>query len=148
MVRKSDDFDTLYMPVWSWAEIETARPIYPNVELDWAKKLFKTLGGVVRCSSDIVFKLHAQQGFKMLLSCRHVLAKANKPETPSLIDEVVPLAANIRMLMQAGLAGGQVCMCWVHHSVCKARTLLNVQTWRAIGINAGRVRQATARHPR
>ena len=63
VVRKSDDFDTLYMPVWSWAEIETARPIYPDVELDWAKKLFKKLGGVVRCSSDIVFKLHAQQGF-------------------------------------------------------------------------------------
>ena len=47
----------------------------------------------------------------MLLSCRHVLARANKPETPSWIDEAIPLAAKVETLMQAGFAGGQVYMC-------------------------------------
>eukprot|EP00891_Asterochloris_glomerata_P000748 jgi/Astpho2/748/Aster-x0032 len=85
LVRKGG-FCTLYMPVWSWAEIKKARPIYPDVKVAWAKKLFDKFGGVVR----------------------HVLYLANEPETPKLIDEVVPsAAANISMLMQAGFAGGQ-----------------------------------------
>ena len=54
----------------------------------------------------------------MLLSCRHVLALANEPDTPFLIDEVVPkAAADISTLMQAGFPGGQVCMCYILMSV-------------------------------
>ena len=85
----------------------------------------------------------------MLLSCRHVLYLANEPETRKLIDEVVPsAAANISMLMQAGFAGGQVCICGIHMSVLKACTLLNVHTERALGMIAGPIRQAIACHPR
>ena len=47
----------------------------------------------------------------MLLSRRHVLARANKPETPSWINEAILLAAKVETFMQAGFAGGQVCMC-------------------------------------
>ena len=48
----------------------------------------------------------------MLLSCRHVLALANEPDTPFMIDEIIPrAAADVSMLMQAGFAGGQVCTC-------------------------------------
>ena len=59
-MRKSPWFDILYMPVWSYTEIKTARPIYPDVEVAWAKELFDRFGGVVRYSSDIAIKLHAQ----------------------------------------------------------------------------------------
>ena len=45
----------------------------------------------------------------MILSCRHVLALANKPKTSSLIDEAIP--ATVRTLMYAGHAGDQVYMC-------------------------------------
>ena len=63
MVRKSSRFDTLYMLVWSYAEIKAARSIYPDVEVALAKELFDRFGGVVRYSDDIAIKLHAQQDF-------------------------------------------------------------------------------------
>ena len=67
LVRKGG-FCTLYMPVWSWAEIKKARPIYPDVKVAWAKKLFDKFGGVVRYSSDTILKLLAQQDF-LLQTC-------------------------------------------------------------------------------
>ena len=63
VVRKASWFDTLYMPVWSYAEIKAARPIYPNVEVGRAKELFDKFGGVVRYSSDIASELHAKQHY-------------------------------------------------------------------------------------
>ena len=67
LVRKGG-YRTLYMPVWSWAEIKAARPIYPDVEVALAEELFDKFGGVVRYSSDTVSKLHAQQDF-LLQTC-------------------------------------------------------------------------------
>ena len=64
----------------------------------------------------------------MRLSCRHVLALANEPWIPSLIDEAVPFT--VSMIMRADFAGGQVCMCQIRMSVFKKRTLLNVRTQR------------------
>ena len=67
LVRKGG-FRKLYMPVWSWAEIKKARPIYSNVKVAWARKLFDKFGGVVRYSTNITLKLHAQQDF-LLQTC-------------------------------------------------------------------------------
>ena len=68
LVRKGG-FRKLYMPVWSWAEIKKARPIYP-VKVAWARKLFDMFGGVVRYSTDITLKLPAQQDFLLqICSC-------------------------------------------------------------------------------
>ena len=53
-------FQTLYMPVWSYAEVAKALPIYEDVESDVASELFRKFGGVVRYSRDIAFKLHAK----------------------------------------------------------------------------------------
>ena len=67
-VMRKQGFRTLYMPVWSYEEIKTARPIYPYVKVAWAQELFDKFGGVVRYSSDILIKLHAQQHF-LLRTC-------------------------------------------------------------------------------
>ena len=56
-------FHTLYRPVWSWQETEAARPIYPDVKVAQAREFYDKFGGVVRYSSEIVSKLHAQQDF-------------------------------------------------------------------------------------
>ena len=69
LVRKGG-FRKLYMPVWSWAEIQKARPIYPDVPERWARELFDKFGGVVRYSAGMMLKLHAQQHFLLqICSC-------------------------------------------------------------------------------
>ena len=42
------DFLTLYMPVWSYIEVQKAMPIYGDVKADVARELFDKFGGVVR----------------------------------------------------------------------------------------------------